>query len=1000
MRPYPILALACAALAGCAGTPRHASPADLVIRDVTIVDVVAGRLLPAQDVVVAAGRVTAIGPTGRMGAAADRVVEGGGGYLIPGLWDMHVHWYDEATLPIFLAHGVTGVRQMRGYASMSASRARGLEGTVGSPRVYLASPLVDGPRPATPPALKAADAASARAIVALAARSSADFLKLYDQIPRDAYFALIEEAERLNVRVEGHVPIAVSWQEAAERGVQRSAEHLHSMPIWTAHDVDALHQRWLVYHERLDYHAFDAARRQESAGILTDAYEHQDPQRQAALLRALAEARMWQVPTCVLWRARGDSPEVFLADPRMRFAPEWMRDFWTTWWPSDAPEAVAADFAVNARRDAFCLDRVRAMHAAGVPLLAGSDTIMPGVFPGSSLHEELALMVGAGLSPLDALRTATTGPAAFMERDDIGRIAPGALADLVLLEADPLLDIDNTTRITGVAIGGVWLDSPALHAALDHAAAVTAAPVVAAEMARVLAADGLDAAMAYYETQCPAPPNQANCTGWNVAWGVGGALGQHADAARMPEFLAWVEGTFHSDADALDALASQLADRGDSTGALRVVRRILELAPGDLQTMELEASLRAASGWVAPAVLALPASTANAVVNPPAGTTAEQRPLVAKVEHFLASAPDAERLFLFFQDTLELAAVGPTERGVSGTSGAPPPILDMHLHARTAAFYGPPPLPICAPVERMPRWDQRQPLWEDESAPPLCSDPLLSPLTDADLLQQTLATMERHNVIGVLGGSPELVRAWMAAAPGRFIPGLDVRFDRETGEAFAPMPPGAPRRSLPVDEIRRLYASGAFQVLAEVTNQYAGIAPDDPRLAPLWAMAEELDIPVGIHIGGAEPGTPYTGSPAFRARLQSALTLEEVLVRHPRLRIYIMHAGYPLLEDLLALLFTYPQVYVEPSMAINVERRPAFYRFLRGIVEAGYADRVMFGSDQILWPGLIDAAVRSIEEAPFLTPEQKRDIFYNNAARFLRLTPEEIARHHGSATIE
>lgn len=323
------------------------------------------------------------------------------------------------------------------------------------------------------------------------------------------------------------------------------------------------------------------------------------------------------------------------------------------------------------------------------------------------------------------------------------------------------------------------------------------------------------------------------------------------------------------------------------------------------------------------------------------------------------------------------------------------PILDMHMHARTAAFYGPPPLPICAPVERMPRWDQRKPMWEDGSPPP-CSDPLLSPATDAELFRETLAAMERHNVIGVLGGAPDLVAAWVAAAPGRFIPGLDVRFD-PAGEMIAPVPRGAPRQPLSVEGIRELHGAGALRVIAEVTNQYAGIPPDDPRLEPLWALAEELDVPVGIHIGGGEPGTPYTGGPAFRARLQSALTLEEVLVRHPRLRVYIMHAGYPLLEDLLALLFTHPQVYVEPSMAINVETRPAFYRFLRGIVEAGYGDRVMFGSDQIIWPGLIDAAVRSIEEAPFLTPEQKRDIFYNNAARFLRLGPEEIARHHGSS---
>lgn len=331
----------------------------------------------------------------------------------------------------------------------------------------------------------------------------------------------------------------------------------------------------------------------------------------------------------------------------------------------------------------------------------------------------------------------------------------------------------------------------------------------------------------------------------------------------------------------------------------------------------------------------------------------------------------------------------------SGQASVAAPIIDMHLHARTASFYGPPPLPICAPVERMPRWDQRRPMWEDESAPPACSKPLMSPMTDDELLYQTVETMKRHNMVGVLGGSPELVGEWVKAAPGRFIPALDVRFDAKTAEAFAPMPPGAQRRLLPIAEMRRLHAAGAFRVLAEVTNQYAGIPPDDPRLEPMWAMAEQLDIPVGIHIGGAEPATPYTGSPAFRARLQSALTLEEVLVRHPKLRVYIMHAGYPMLDDLLALLFTHPQVYVEPSMAINVETRAAFYRFLRGIVEAGYADRVMFGSDQIIWPGLIDAAVRSIQEAPFLTPEQKRGIFYDNAARFLRLSDDEIARHHG-----
>ena len=159
-------------------------------------------------------------------------------------------------------------------------------------------------------------------------------------------------------------------------------------------------------------------------------------------------------------------------------------------------------------------------------------------------------------------------------------------------------------------------------------------------------------------------------------------------------------------------------------------------------------------------------------------------------------------------------------------------------------------------------------------------------------------------------------------------------------------------------------------------------------------MAEELDVPVGIHLGPGGPGEFYFGTPGYRARASSALNVEEVLIRHPRLRLYVMHAGYPLVDDLRALLFSHPQVYVDISSIVYTEPRPAFYRYLQQIVEAGYADRVMFGSDQMIWPAIIEPAIKVIEDAPFLTETQKRDIFYNNAARFLRLSKEQMARHH------
>jgi len=310
----------------------------------------------------------------------------------------------------------------------------------------------------------------------------------------------------------------------------------------------------------------------------------------------------------------------------------------------------------------------------------------------------------------------------------------------------------------------------------------------------------------------------------------------------------------------------------------------------------------------------------------------------------------------------------PVQQPLESDQKSPPPIIDMHLHAFPVESYNPLPIKTCAYPTFLPAFD---PGTKTRFELLSCDEPLLSATSDAELIERTLEEMERHNIIaGVLSGPLESVRKWKQYGKDRIISGISLT---------------SPNQKTGLTDLRNLMSSGEIQVLGEVTTQYRGFKPTDPSVEKYFALAEELDVPVGVHVGLGSPGAAYTGDPAYRATLSNPLLLEEVLIRHPKLRLYVQHAGWPMLDEMVHLLYSHPQVYVDIAVLNWHIPREEFHSYLRRLVEAGFSKRIMFGSDQMVWPDSIKLAIEATESAPFLTNQQKRDIFYNNAVRFLRL---------------
>lgn len=446
---------------------------DVEIKNVTIVDVQRGSTRSGVTILLEADRIATVTSNAPRRAAAVTVLDGRGRYLIPGLWDMHVHTPVAEFLQVYLANGVTGVRDM--FSDIEAVRrwrASIESGAMIGPRLVFSGPIVDGVQPIIPGSLSVRTGTEARQAVARIREAGADFLKVYNFLQPAAYRALAAEARRAGLPFAGHVPIALSVTDAARAG-QRSVEHLSGMLLACSRDEERRRAEAL---QALMISDFDREMAWEHIyappGDLIASFSEAKARR---VSEALRKSRSWQTPTLVVLHALGESRERgFDDDGRFKYLPPGVRDDWRA---SAARPRRAELLARRARLFPKELDLVNRLFHAGVGLLAGTDTPNVGVFPGFGLHDELEWLVRAGLTPAAALQAATLAPALFLKREaELGTIEVGKRADLVLLENNPLIDIRNTRCITAVIARGRVFPRKALDAMLASVASAFTTP--------------------------------------------------------------------------------------------------------------------------------------------------------------------------------------------------------------------------------------------------------------------------------------------------------------------------------------------------------------------------------------------------------------------------------------------------------------------------------------------------------------------------------------------
>jgi imidazolonepropionase-like amidohydrolase len=459
-----------------------------------VVDIAQGLVAHDYTVVVSGNRITAVGVKARIPAGA-RVVNATGKFLIPGLWDMHSHSLDRWAWSSLLnvANGVTGIRDpaaVKPEQEIVELRRAVERGEAFGPRFVASGRIIDGSPKSRDTYVAVDSPAAMRAEMQRRQGAGLDFIKVYTNLSRDVFFAAAEEARRLNIPLAGHVPLAVTAAEASDAGM-RSVEHSyrHRMACATAEDTIRRQLRALVNLRALGEDQRFAATEDSAFVLGVNTYS---PEKCRQLGERFARNGTWFVPTLVEMQTRfnpdyprSDEFETRFKDPRLRYVAPARVMQWRTVMTLDAgvlqgqftygPRGPDTVFAERDREVANRLRMPADLQKGGALLLAGTDVdnTFPFLFFGFSLHDELALLVKGGLTPLAALQSATINPARFLKREtELGSVTEGKLADLVLLEANPLENIAHTQRIAAVVLNGRYLPRAELDTLLDRAAAI------------------------------------------------------------------------------------------------------------------------------------------------------------------------------------------------------------------------------------------------------------------------------------------------------------------------------------------------------------------------------------------------------------------------------------------------------------------------------------------------------------------------------------------------